>query len=149
MSAEAYQATWDQTFGIKTTIDQTAWATILQEEQSKTLQLYRFAWAADYPDPEDWLTLLFSSDSPYNEQNASIPAADALMKQADGLADMSQRVPLYNQAEQMLLDQVAVCPLLQYVNHYALRTWVKGDFAEDARGVFPNDAWVSGYIARH
>jgi hypothetical protein len=49
----------------------------------------------------------------------------------------------------MLIDNVAVCPLLQYVNHYALRSWVKGDFVEDARGLFPNDAWVSGYIAKH
>jgi peptide/nickel transport system substrate-binding protein/oligopeptide transport system substrate-binding protein len=149
LSAEAYQATWNQTFGINTTIDQTAWATILQEEQSKTLQLYRFAWAADYPDPEDWLTLLFSSDSPYNEQNASIPAADALMKQADGLADMSQRVPLYNQAEQMLLDQVAWCPTSQYQNYYRVRTWVKGGFVQTAQGSFPLPVWQTAYIANH
>ena len=112
-------------------------------------QMYRFGWSADYPDPQDFLSLLYASDSPYNEQSASLPAADALMQQADALNDMRQRAPLYNQAEQLLIDNVAVCPLLQYVNHYALRTWVKGDFAEDARGVFPNDAWVSGYIARH
>ncbi len=50
------------------------------------------------------------------------------MQQADALPEMAQRAPLYNQAEQLLIDNVAVCPLLQYVNHYALRPWVKGDF---------------------
>ncbi len=149
LSAEAYQATWNQLFGINTTIDQTAWATILQEEQSKTLQLYRFAWAADYPDPEDWTTLLFSTDSPYNEQNASIPEADALMKQADGLQDMSQRVPLYNQAEQMLVNQVAWCPTSQYQNYYRVRTWVKGGFVQTAQGSFPLPVWQTAYIANH
>ncbi|MGE5335172.1 MAG: peptide ABC transporter substrate-binding protein [Nitrososphaerota archaeon] len=149
LSAEAYQATWNQTFGINTTIDQTAWKTILSEEQAKTLQLYRFGWAADYPDPQDWLTLLFSSDSPYNEQNASIPQADALMKQADGLADMNQRLPLYNQAEQMIVDQVAWCPTSQYQNYYRLRTWVKGGFVQTAQGSFPLFAWQTGYIANH
>jgi ABC-type oligopeptide transport system substrate-binding subunit len=111
--------------------------------------MYRFAWQADYPDPQDFLSLLFMSDSPYNTQSASVPAADALMKQADALSDLAQRLPLYNQAEQLLIDNVAVCPLFQYVNHYALRTWVKGDFVEDARGLFPNDAWITGYIAKH
>lgn len=74
---------------------------------------------------------------------------DVLMRQADALSDMRQRVPLYQQAEQLLIDNVAVCPLFQEVNRYALRPWVKGDFVEDGRGFFPNDAWVSGYIAKH
>jgi ABC-type oligopeptide transport system substrate-binding subunit len=103
----------------------------------------------DYVDPEDFLSLLYLSNSEYNTQNASVPAADALMRQADALPDLSQRIPLYQQAEQMLIDNVAVCPLFQYVNRYALRSWVKGDFVEDARGLFPNDAWITGYIAKH
>jgi peptide/nickel transport system substrate-binding protein/oligopeptide transport system substrate-binding protein len=149
LSAEAYQATWNQAFGINTTIDQTAWKTILDEEQSKTLQLFRFAWAADYPDPQDWLTLLFSTDSPYNQINASMPQADALMKQADALADMNQRVPLYNQAEQMIIDQVAWCPTSQYQNYYRVRTWVKGGFVQTAQGSFPLPVWQTAYIANH
>jgi oligopeptide transport system substrate-binding protein len=149
LSAEAYQATWNQTFGINTTIDQTAWATILDEEQSKTLQLFRFAWAADYPDPEDWLTLLFSSDSPYNNANVSIPEADAQMKQADSLPDMSQRIPLYNQAEQAIVDQVGWCPTSQYQNYYRVRTWVKGGFVQTAQGSFPLPVWQTAYIANH
>jgi peptide/nickel transport system substrate-binding protein/oligopeptide transport system substrate-binding protein len=108
-----------------------------------------FSWLVDYPDPQDFLPLLYATGSQYNIQNVSVPTADALMRQADALPDLRQRIPLYQQAEQMLIDNVAVCPLYQTVNHYALRTWVKGDFVEDARGLFPNDAWVSGYIARH
>jgi ABC-type oligopeptide transport system substrate-binding subunit len=111
--------------------------------------MFRFGWQADYPDPQDFLSLLFLSDAPYNTQSANVPGADALMRRADALPDMRQRVPLYNQAEQMLIDNVAVCPLYQYVTRYALRPWVKGDFVEDTRGLFPNDAWVSGYIAKH
>ena len=107
-----------------------------------------FAWAADYADPQDFLSL-FTSNSPYNTQSASVPAADTLMQRADALPDLGHRTPLYNQAEQLLIDNVVACPLAQYVNHYALRPWVKGDFVEDARGLFPSDAWVTGYIAQH
>ena len=57
--------------------------TILQEEDSKTFQLFRFGWLADYPDAQDFLTLLFDTTAPYNLDNVSIPAADTLMEAAD------------------------------------------------------------------
>lgn len=113
------------------------------------LPMQLFFWRVDYPDPQDFLSTLYTSDSPYNTQNASVPAADKLMRQADALPDLAQRIPLYQQAEQLLIDNVAVCPLYQTVAQYALRPWVKGGFEEDGRGLFPNDAWVSGYIAKH
>ena len=108
-------------------------------------------WWVDYLDPQDFLTILYASDSLYNTNGVqiSVPAADALMRQADALSEMSQRIPLYERAEQLLIDNVAVCPLFQAINRYALRPWVKGGFIEDGRGVFPNDAWITGYIAKH
>ncbi|HET9979641.1 MAG TPA: hypothetical protein VFQ32_04320, partial [Ktedonobacterales bacterium] len=110
-----------------------------------------YTWYVDYLDPQDFLSVLYASDAPFSAYGAgeSVPAADALMRQADALSDMRQRVPLYQQAEQLLIDNVAVCPLFQEVNRYVLRPWVQGNFVEDGRGVFPNDAWVTGYIARH
>lgn len=149
LSAEAYQSTWNTAFGINTQIDQTAWETILKLEQQKVVQLYRFGWLADYPDPQDFLTLLFSTTSGYNEQNASIPQADQLMNQADGLLDMKQREPLYNQAEQLLIDNVAFCPTSQFQSYYRMRTWVKGGMVETSQESFPLAAWASGYIAKH
>ena len=92
-----------------------------------------------YAFPEDYTARL----------GVNLPAADALLRRADALAEMSQRIPLYQQAEQLYLENVAVCPLFQRVAAYAQRSWVKGDFGEDGRGVFPNDAWLTGYIARH
>jgi ABC-type oligopeptide transport system substrate-binding subunit len=58
-------------------------------------------------------------------------------------------MPLYQQAEQILVDQTASCPLYQTKNRYLLRGWGKGGFAEDGRGLIPNDAWITGYIAPH
>ena len=110
-----------------------------------------YNWNVDYADPQDFLTLLFENSSPFALllHNSGVPAADTLMRQADALGDMRQRIPLYQQAEQLLIDNVVVCPLYQTMNRYALRIWVRGGFVEDGRGVFPNDAWVSGYIAKH
>lgn len=142
-----HQATWQQVLGVQ--VGTYTIHTIVTENPMHYQQLVRFSWGADYPDPHDFLTTIYNGNAPFNYQNASVPTAGNLMLQADTLSDMSQRIPLYQQAEQLLIDNVAVCPLYQAVNHYALRPWVKGDFVEDARGLFPNDAWVTGYIAKH
>ncbi|HEY7342751.1 MAG TPA: peptide ABC transporter substrate-binding protein [Ktedonobacterales bacterium] len=133
---------WEQTFGISIGLD----ALISRPITTTAPLVYIFptAWDVEYPDPQD----VMSQAVLWDGLHIGTPA-DALMKLADALPDLSQRIPLYQQAEQALIDNAVVCPLFQLVNHYALRSWVKGDFVEDARGLFPNDAWVSGYVARH
>ena len=108
-------------------------------------QIADFIESVDYPDPEDVLSWL----SDVQVFGINVPAASPLLRQADALPDMAQRAPLYHQAEQMLINNVAICPLFQVVNAYALRSWVKGGFAQNGLGVVPDDDWVSGYIAKH
>ncbi|HET9979640.1 MAG TPA: ABC transporter substrate-binding protein [Ktedonobacterales bacterium] len=97
----------------------------------------------DYPDPQAFMSQAVAPGG----QRVSVPGADALLRRADALAETSQRLPLYQQAEQLLIDNVAVCPLFQSVNYYAMRTRLRA-FTEDGRGLIPNDAWLRGYIAR-
>jgi len=147
--AEYLQSTWNAAFkGINVSLDQTAWATILQEEDSKTLQLFRFGWLADYPDAQDFLTLLFDTTAPYNLDNVSIPAADQLMEAADKMflpSDQDARNQKYNQAEQLIINQGGDCPYFSYTNYYKLRPWVYG-LNETAQGDFTNDQWLNGYL---
>jgi hypothetical protein len=60
-------------------------------------------------------------------------------------SQQTQRLQLYNQAEQLIIDQGGVCPTSAYTNYYKLRPWVHG-LSGDAQGVFPNDQWVTGYL---
>ena len=99
--------------------------------------------SSDYPDPREFMGQAGAPDG----QPVSVPGVDALLRQADTVSTMDQRLPLYPQAEQLLVDNVAVCPLFQLVNSYAMRVRLRA-FTEDARGLIPNDAWVRGYIAR-
>jgi oligopeptide transport system substrate-binding protein len=140
------KSAWNQTLDIQTQPDLSEWGHGPGWAISR--QIVGYIAGAVYADPQ-YLLSLFSQLNAGSSPNITVPAADALMRQADALPDLSQRLPLYQQAEQLLIDSVAVCPLAQYVNHYALRPWVKGDFIENARGLFPNDAWVTGYIAKH
>ena len=103
----------------------------------------------DYADPQDAFPLDFASPPSENPLGINVPDAAALLRQADALGDMRQRIPFYLRAERLFIDNAALCPLYQSVSAYALRPWVKGDFVKDGRGIFPNDAWVTGYITRH
>ena len=146
-SAEYYQSTWNAAFGLDVTITQPG-GTILTYQDTKTVQLTRFAWLADYPDPQDFLTLLFDTTAPYNFSNVSIPAADQMMEAADKLflpSQQAERLQLYNQAEQMIIDDGGYCPTTTSLNFYKVRPWVHG-MAETAQTTFTNDMWVNGYL---
>ncbi len=95
------------------TISTVAWATQVQKLFGHTMQLGRFGWLADYPDPQDFLSLLYETGAPNDYFEASVPDADAQLKQADAIFDPSQdsqRMSLYNQAEQSLVNNVASLP---------------------------------------
>lgn len=107
-----------------------------------------FEWYDDYPDPQDFLSLLVETGVQYNAARASVPAADALLQRADVALNPVERMALYNQAEQVLINQAALCPLLQGVVRYQLHTWVRG-WSLDPEGIPANDAWLATSIAAH
>jgi peptide/nickel transport system substrate-binding protein/oligopeptide transport system substrate-binding protein len=122
--------------------------TYVHDSTAGNFQAGRFAWAADYPDPQDFLTLLFTSDSTNLGGQASAPGADALMHQADAETDQSTRLQEYNTVQQDLLANSAVCPMYQTLFQYEVRPWVHGYF-QDAQTFIPLDSIVSMYITKH
>ncbi len=115
---------------------------------AKQLQAYFFGWAADYPDPRDFLSLLYMPGSEYNLGQVSQPDATSLMQKADGEADQTARLSDYKQAEQLLVDNAAVIPLFQIKYFYAVRPFVIG-FGITAELAPSSDIWQRVYIAQH
>lgn len=102
---------WRQVLEIDVEIEQVEWATFLQDMRSKKLQAYAgLGWQADYPDPEDFLDVLFHSQSALNDTSYSNPELDALLEKAR-LTDWEERVRLYQKAEQLIIDEAAWVPL--------------------------------------
>jgi ABC-type oligopeptide transport system substrate-binding subunit len=104
-------------------------------------------WGADYPDPQDFLSLLWTTHAAYNSSHISVPQVDSLLAQADGMSDLAARIPLYQLAEQLLINEGAVIPLYQYLQNYAVRTRV-ADWRITSTGVTPLSLWQSAYIKR-
>jgi oligopeptide transport system substrate-binding protein len=104
-------------------------------------------WGADYPDGQDALSLPWRTGAIYNQTHVSLPSADALLDQADGAADQGLRTRLYQQAEQLLVNQVAAIPLFQSEIAYMVRTRV-ANWRIAPTGQTPLSVWQTTYIHR-
>ncbi len=95
---------WRQELGIEIDIQQTEWATFLQDVSERKYQMFSLGWVADYPDPENFLDVLLHSESQSNHTNYSNPEVDRLLEEARTERDRTRRFEMYNQIEQMILD---------------------------------------------
>ena len=102
---------WKNTLGVEVEIQQVEWATYLQDLNRRKFQIYALGWQADYPDPQDFLDILFHTESETNHGAYSNPEVDAMLEEARVERDPNKRVELYNEVEQMIIDDAAWVPL--------------------------------------
>jgi ABC-type transport system substrate-binding protein len=94
--------------------------------QEAHLPMFSIAWIADYPDPENFLDLLFRTGSYENHTSYSNPEVDALLDRAASEQDDEVRWQLYHQAEQRILADAPVIPLYHDVEYTLVKPYVKG-----------------------
>ena len=125
---EIILATWEEQLGIQMDILQTEWATFLQDLRERRFQIFGgLGWVADYADPENFLDVLFHSESSNNHTHYSDPELDALLEVARVEQDREVRFGLYNEAEQMIVDGAPWIPLYHSAGeHYLIKPYVKG-----------------------
>jgi oligopeptide transport system substrate-binding protein len=122
---QAIQAGWKTDLGIDVELQASEYSAYLRELRRGTFQMFSAGWAADYPDPEDFIDKLFASDSPQNEQGYKNTQVDALLKQARTERDRNKRFQLYREAEQKILDDAAIIPDFWPVEHLLVKPCVK------------------------
>ncbi|GCE48614.1 peptide/nickel transport system substrate-binding protein/oligopeptide transport system substrate-binding protein [Thermosporothrix hazakensis] len=160
-SAEAIQQMWEKTLGIKVVIDNLDWNTFLDvtnnaRDNDKAPMIWESGWIADYPDPQDWLTLLFTVPAQnswnYGHDKSKSPnlaeqkANMELMKKADAERDNAKRMQMYNQAEQQLVNDVAWIPLSQNKQASVTKPCVK-NLVDNPMGIMTPDGWADVYIS--
>jgi peptide/nickel transport system substrate-binding protein/oligopeptide transport system substrate-binding protein len=147
---EAVAAAENQVLGVTVGTTPEAFNSYVKDNTAGNFQVSRFAWAADYPDPQDWTTLLFAGDSTNTNLGGQVsaPGADALMHQADTDTNPTKRLSEYKQATDALLSNAAVCPLYQNKSQYKVRTYVHG-YVQDAQTYTPVDTIVNMYNTKH
>ena len=128
LDMEVVSDMWDRILGVQVEIQQVEWATYLQDLHRRRLQVWGGSgWQADYPDPQDFIDILFHSDSTNNHGNYTNQEADTLLEEARTEQDVYKRISLYNQAEQLIIDDAPWLPMWFDQEGLALiKPWVKG-----------------------
>jgi ABC-type transport system substrate-binding protein len=90
-------------------------------------QILLYGWCADYPDPENFLEVLFHTGSAENYAHYSSSEFDALVEAARIEVDTAVRLDLFRQAEQLLLtDSPAIFVSHSGPSFMAWKTYVGG-----------------------
>ena len=89
-------------------------------------QLFEDSWCADYPDPENFADVLFHSASQYNHSHYRNTQVDAWLEEARVATDVTQRLKLYQMAEQQIIADAPVIFVSHGRSYFLLRPYVKG-----------------------
>ena len=89
-------------------------------------QIFSGGWCADYPDPENFADVLFHSGSNQNQGGYSNPALDSLLEGARVEQDVNKRIAMYQQAEQMIVNDAPVLFTTHSLSYQLVQPYVKG-----------------------
>ncbi len=125
--AEAVQSMF-QKIGVNASINQTSWGTFLTNNETGKQSIFKLAWIEDFPDPSDFLDVLFNSNqAPVNNStNFSNKQVDALLNKGALMPAGVARDNVYKQAQNIIMSQAPWIPLFYPIYPAAVQPWVKG-----------------------
>lgn len=100
--------------------------TALTKDINTAPQMFILGWCADYPDPQNWLSVYWKTGAFGERIGYSNPELDALLNSADTELDTVKRADLYAQAQRMLTDSAPVAFMWNNVNARMVKPWVTG-----------------------
>ncbi len=115
--AENIQAQLKKNLGISVELQNEEWKVYLNNLKVNPAHIYRMGWLADYPDPDNFMNLMYS----YSENNRTKwgnKEFDAIVLQAASELDKGKRKELYSKAQKILTElDVPVVPMFSSVSH--------------------------------
>jgi len=98
--------------GIPVQVEVVQKALLLTMTSGSTAAFFRASWIADYPDAENYLSVFYSKNpAPPNYTRYKSAAFDAVFEKALKEDNDSLRYKLYQQADQIMIDDAPVVPL--------------------------------------
>jgi len=138
---QAVTAMWEAELGVTITIEQEDFGLFLRDIDEGNFSLFSLGWIADYPDPQNFLEIKLHSESPNNESAYSNPEVDSLLDQAAAEEDEEARIALYQEAEELIMQDMPWAPLYHGQASYLVKPYVEG--YEVPPFVIPNLRYVS------
>ena len=98
--------------GIPVQVDVVQKSLLLEMTSNSRALFFRGSWIADYPDAENYLSVFYSKNpAPPNYTRYNNPRFDALFEQALTEENDSLRLRLYQQADQVMINDAPIVPL--------------------------------------
>lgn len=125
--AEALQEMWKENLGVEIRLFNQEWKVYLDSMRTKNFQLGRQGWSGDYNDPNTFLDMLMT-DNGNNRSGWSNKQYDAMMERAAKERDLNKRLTYFQQAEDIMLEELPVIPIYIYTRVYLKQPSVVGWF---------------------
>lgn len=137
--AEVVQKMLKENLNVDVDINTVPFAEHIEQVQSGKVDFFRFAWIADYPDPETFLTIFYGKHVPASATEKSFinytrfknARFDSLFSASFTEPDKAKRYALLTQAEQIVLDEAPFMPIF-YDENFRLEQLNVRNFPENA-----------------
>jgi peptide/nickel transport system substrate-binding protein len=108
----SYIARQLEEIGLNVQVDVVQKSLLLELTSNSKALFFRGSWIADYPDAENYLSVFYSKNpAPPNYTRYHNPKFDALFEKAIAETNDSLRYQLYQQADQVMIEDAPVVPL--------------------------------------
>ena len=124
--AEYLQQAWGE-LGLKVEVNIVEWKSFTPQRRSGNYQIARDGWVMDYNDPSNILELALTGNG-NNNAKYSNPEFDALMEKAATEKDPQTRFGYFHQAEDFIMKDTAMVPLLYYNDFYLQSDKITGSW---------------------
>ncbi|MBI1757388.1 MAG: peptide ABC transporter substrate-binding protein [Fimbriimonas ginsengisoli] len=109
--AEAVASQLKKNLGVEVSLRTMEWRAYLEKHNAKKQVFFHMRWAADYLDPQNFLSLMLSTNGNENKTYYSNGQVDALCEKADADMNQEERLALYQKAEDLILADAAWIPI--------------------------------------
>ena len=139
-TVEFLQEQWRTAFNVNVELVGLEWSSYLTRLNEDPFDIFRLGWGADYPHPNNFLTDLFTCTSGNNNMQYCNEDFDALMAKAAVEPDLDTQVGIYNQAQEMLVDDAPVIFISWGGRFTLVKPWVQN------MTITPGDATTGSYF---
>jgi oligopeptide transport system substrate-binding protein len=147
--AQAIQSQLSENLGVKVKLQLVEWAQHTAMIDEGKAKFFRLGWIADYPDPQNFLNLLYGKNIPasgpssINSTRYSNPEVDTLYDQAIAETDRTKINALWARAESLAMYDAPMLVLYYDEDYHTLQPNVR-DFPANAMNRIPLKAtWFS------
>ncbi len=124
-TGEGFAQMYHDNLGVNISVEQMQ-TSFLADLGAHQYQMFYIGWAADYPDPQDFLEVLFDGTSQGNNTGYDQKNVDQILAQASAETDPQKRAALYAQADRLVVEDAPVIPLFFDTEYNLVRPSVKG-----------------------